>query len=38
MTFLLSLRTFSMQKKSEIDFSTLAEKIQFSPIFVEIVS
>ena len=38
MTFVLSLRTFSVQKKSEIDFSSLAEKIRFSPIFVEIVS
>ena len=35
MTFLLLLRTFSTHKRSEIDFSSLAEKIRFSLIFVE---
>ena len=38
MKVLLLLRTFSTQKKSEIDLSSLAEKIRFSLIFVEIVS
>ena len=38
MTFLLLLRSFSTQKKSEIDFSSLAKNIRFSLIFVEIVS
>ena len=35
MTFLLLLKTFSSQSKSEIEFSCLAEKIRFSLIFVE---
>ena len=38
MTFLLLVRTSSTQKKSKIDFSSLAEKMRFSLIFVEIVS
>ena len=38
MTFLLLLITFSTQKKNEIGFSSLAEKIRFGLIFVEIVS
>ena len=38
MTFLLLLSTICRQKKSKIDFSSLAEEIRFYPIFVEIVS